>query len=46
VEEKSEFSVAEVAAEAGYPNELFFYRIFRKYTGMTPGEYRRRNTFE
>lgn len=38
--------VKEVAAETGYPNELFFYRIFRKYTGMTPGEYRRRNTFE
>lgn len=38
--------VKEIAAEAGYPNELFFYRIFRKYTGMTPGEYRRRNTFE
>ncbi len=36
----------EIALKCGYDNEFFFYRIFRKYTGMPPGDYRRRNRFE
>ena len=36
----------EIALRCGYKNEFFFYRIFRRYTGMAPGDYRRRNRFE
>lgn len=36
----------EIALRCGYENEFFFYRIFKKYTGMAPGDYRRRNRFE
>ncbi len=36
----------EIALRCGYGNEFFFYRIFKKYTGMAPGDYRRRRRFE
>ena len=31
-----------VAAAAGFPNEFYFNRLFRRENGMPPGEYRRR----
>ena len=31
----------EIAAEVGYENAAFFRRLFRRATGLTPGEYRR-----
>lgn len=31
----------DIAAEAGYENAAFFRRLFRRCTGLTPGEYRR-----
>ena len=33
-------SVATVAEAVGYSNRNYFQRIFRKYTGKTPGDYR------
>ena len=36
-----ESSIAEVAAASGYPTVTYFNRIFRKYKGMTPSEYRK-----
>jgi two-component system, response regulator YesN len=30
----------EVAFKVGYSNEKYFYQIFKKYTGMTPTQYR------
>lgn len=33
-------SVAAVAESVGYANRNYFQRLFRKYTGKTPGEYR------
>ena len=33
-------SVATVAEAVGYSNRSYFQRIFRKYTGKTPGDYR------
>lgn len=39
----TEYSVAQVAAAVGYANPQYFHRLFRKRTGMTPTEYRRRN---
>ena len=30
-----------IAAEVGYENAAFFRRLFKRATGLTPGEYRR-----
>lgn len=35
-------SIAEVAAMVGYSNPLYFSRIFRKGTGLSPTEYKKR----
>ena len=31
----------EISEKVGYDNEFFFYRLFRKYTGKTPSEFRK-----
>lgn len=38
----SDRKVSEIAKMVGYPNPHSFIRIFKKYTGNTPGEYRDR----
>ena len=38
----TEYSIAQVASAVGYANTQYFHRLFRKHTGMTPTEYRRR----
>ena len=35
-------SVKEIAFYFGYENEMYFNRIFRKFAGMLPGEYRKK----
>ena len=30
-----------IAAEVGYENPAFFRRLFKRCTGLTPGQYRR-----
>ena len=42
--ENSNKSIAEIAAAVGYENALYFSRIFKKRTGMTPSEYKQRGT--
>ena len=32
-------SLAEISASCGYPNKSYFCQVFKKYTGMTPGEF-------
>lgn len=32
-------SLGDIAAACGYPNKSYFCQVFKKYTGMTPGEY-------
>jgi AraC-like DNA-binding protein len=39
---RRDLSVAEIAGMVGYASENAFVRAFRKYVGVTPGEYRRR----
>lgn len=34
-----ELSVKETAVAVGYQNEFYFIRLFKKYTGMSPGQY-------
>ena len=41
--ENSTKNIAEISNEIGYDNALYFSRLFRKCTGMTPTEYRKRN---
>ena len=35
--------IKEIACRVGYDNEYFFYRIFKKHTGVTPSEFRCRS---
>lgn len=37
-------SLAEVSSACGYPNKSYFCQVFKKYTGMTPGEFE--NTYK
>lgn len=39
----SDNRVIDIAYHVGFNNLSYFHRIFRKYTGMTPLEYGRRN---
>lgn len=39
---KREVPVAHIAYETGFQSAQYFATVFRKYTGMSPGEYRRR----
>ncbi len=34
-------TLAQVAREVGYPEAKYFFKVFRKHIGITPGEYRR-----
>jgi len=34
-------SFEDIAAEVGYENPAFLRRLFKRCTGLTPGEYRR-----
>ncbi len=38
----TDYSVSEVAAAVGYDNALYFSRLFKKHTGYSPREYRKR----
>ena len=40
--ENSTKNIAEISNEVGYENALYFSRLFRKYTGITPTEYRKK----
>jgi transcriptional regulator GlxA family with amidase domain len=39
--ETTQLSADDIAAEIGYDNPAFFRRLFRRFTGLTPGAYRR-----
>ncbi|MGN1140136.1 MAG: response regulator [Oliverpabstia sp.] len=41
--EYSELSVVEIAQKTGYEDGQYFFRVFKKYTGMTPLQYRGKN---
>ena len=41
--ENSTKNIAEISSEVGYENALYFSRLFRKYVGMTPTQYRKKN---
>ena len=39
--EKESASFEEISTEVGYENRAFFRRLFKRCTGLTPGQYRR-----
>lgn len=39
-------SVQQIASEAGYEDEKYFSRLYKKVTGLSPSEYRRKNRDE
>jgi len=39
----SEHKISEISAMCGIPDYNYFTKIFKKYTGLTPREYRRQN---
>lgn len=38
--ENTDYSIMQVAEAVGYDNPLYFSRIFKKYTGMSPTDYK------
>lgn len=39
--ENKNYNVSQIAAAVGYDNALYFSRLFKKHTGMSPKEYRK-----
>lgn len=42
--EKSNKNISEIASAVGYDNPLYFSRLFKKYSGFSPSEYKKRST--
>ncbi len=40
---KTEFSQGEIALKCGYTDYFYFIRVFKKTTGLTPGQYRHKD---
>ena len=41
--ENTNKSIGEISNAVGYENALYFSRLFKKYTGMTPTGYKKEN---
>ena len=39
----SEYSLLEIGQYLGFCSQSHFSKTFRKYTGMTPGQFRKKN---
>lgn len=40
---ETENSVADIAEQTGFTNSSYFYRMFKKFNGVTPNDYRRKD---
>ena len=40
--DNTDYNMAQIASAVGYENSMYFSRIFKKHTGMTPTEYKNR----
>ncbi len=43
---RPDIRVCDVGVRTGYPNPRYFYRVFKRMNGLTPGEYRRQYVSE
>jgi len=41
--DNTNYSISRIAAAVGYENALYFSRLFKKHTGLSPSEYRNRD---
>ena len=39
--ENTNYSINQIASVVGYDNPLYFSRLFKKHTGMSPREYKK-----
>ena len=39
--ENTDLTVSEICAQTGFNSDQNFIRVFKKYVGMTPGQYRK-----
>ncbi|YAB14836.1 helix-turn-helix domain-containing protein [Lactiplantibacillus plantarum] len=37
----SDLDIGQIAEAVGYQNSSYFYKLFKKQTGMSPGDYRK-----
>ncbi|MBQ2826934.1 MAG: helix-turn-helix transcriptional regulator, partial [Clostridia bacterium] len=42
--DNTDYNMTKVAELVGYDDSMYFSRVFKKHTGMTPTEYKKRNT--
>ena len=42
--DNTDYNITQISETVGYDNSMYFSRIFKKHTGMSPTEYRKRNT--
>ncbi len=42
--ENQDMSIADICKYSAFPNDKYFIRIFKRFTGLTPGEYRKQAT--
>lgn len=42
--DNTDYNMTKVAELVGYDDSMYFSRLFKKHTGMTPTEYKKRNT--
>ena len=40
--ETTKYNITQIASAVGYDNSLYFSRLFKKHTGMSPSEYKNR----
>ena len=41
--ENTKYNITEIASITGYDNPLYFSRLFKKQTGLSPSEYRKQS---
>jgi AraC-like DNA-binding protein len=41
--DNTNYNMTQIASAVGYDNSLYFSRIFKKHTGMSPSEYKKKN---
>lgn len=41
--DQTDYTISQIASAVGYDNALYFSRIFKKHTGMSPSDYKKHN---